>query len=624
MAQGDLPRWQLESIYPSGDPAPYEVDAERVRNALTELERYMDEHGVDTDDKQHGVDADDAKQDGDATDRAVDVLTGLLARLEAAYLPFLTMRAYVSNRMAVNAADEQARRRRGPLELQGARLDALNARVTAYMGTLPVEALIAASPTLADNAYLLRRTARGAKHLMGQQAESLAAALDLSGGVGWEQLHDDLVSTETITAAIEPTPDGLEEGERPYGIAELFVFRGHPDPGVREAAHRAELALLGRHRTAYAAAMNGIKGQVAELATRRGWSSPLDASLFDYGIDRDALGAMQSACAEYFPVLRRYLGAKARALGKPRLPWQDLYAPLGHGEERGYTWEEAKAFVIERFGTFSERLAGFAARAFEQGWVDVPPRAGKRNGAFCSAIVGRKESRVMLNFGGRLDDVFTVAHELGHAYHNDCMYAAGRCLLQSDSPMTLAETASIFCETLVLDAMLGRSDPDARLAILEQDLQSAAGLVLDIHSRFLFESAVFERRPNGPLAPDELDQIMLDAQAASYGEAEGAELRHPLMWAQKPHYYSSSTSFYNYPYTFGYLFGLGLFAVYQADKPAFVKRYDTLLASTGMASPAELAKGFGMDITDPGFWRASLDVIARRVDAFEELVGTPA
>ncbi len=225
----------------------------------------------------------------------------------------------------------------------------------------------------------------------------------------------------------------------------------------------------------------------------------------------------------------------------------------------------------------------------------------------------------MLNFGGTLDDVFTLAHELGHGYHNQCMFDADRDAWQRSTPMTLAETASIFCETIVVSALLDEADDDTALAILEQDLQGTAQLVVDIDSRFRFEKAVFDRRADRELSIDEFRGIMLDAQAATYGEGLRADARHADMWAQKGHYYSARRSFYNYPYTFGYLFGLGLYAAYREHPAGFQARYRELLAATGMGDAAELGARFGIDIRDPAFWRSSLDVARARVDRFERL-----
>lgn len=227
----------------------------------------------------------------------------------------------------------------------------------------------------------------------------------------------------------------------------------------------------------------------------------------------------------------------------------------------------------------------------------------------------------MLNFGGRLSDVFTLAHELGHAYHNDCLYRSDRTTLQMQLPMTLAETASIFCETLVSNGLLDEADEAMELAILEQDLRQTSTLVLDIEARFRFESAVFAERSRRTLAPTEFDELMSGAQGEAYGDALSVDGRHRLAWAEKPHYYFSSRSFYNYPYTFGFLFGRGLYSVYRADPDAFLERYDALLAGTGMADAAALAADFGIDIRDPGFWRSSLAVAEERVARFEALVG---
>jgi oligoendopeptidase F len=305
----------------------------------------------------------------------------------------------------------------------------------------------------------------------------------------------------------------------------------------------------------YAAAINSIKGEVNELTRRRGWPSALDEALFTSAINRDALGAMQQACSEQFPVFRRYLKAKARFLGQDTLPWYDLTAPISVGKSRRISWNEAQALVSTAFAGYSERLAAFARRTFAEGWCDVPPRKGKTNGAFCMDVPGVKESRVMLNFGGTLDDLFTLAHELGHAYHNHCLFEKNRTVLQSETPMTLAETASIFCETIVVNAALTEAREAERLAILEQDLHGSTRLVIDIHSRFLFEQAVFDKRNQRELSQSELKQLMLEAQQATYGEALSE--RHPLMWARKSHYYSTDQSFYNYPYTFGYTLRVG-------------------------------------------------------------------
>ena len=233
------------------------------------------------------------------------------------------------------------------------------------------------------------------------------------------------------------------------------------------------------------------------------------------------------------------------------------------GKSKFYNWSEAREFTVNHFRNYSSPLADFAERTFIENWHDVPPRKGKSNGAYCASLPGRKASRIMHNFDGSLDSLFTLAHELGHAYHNECLYQSNRSMLQSDIPMTLAETASIFCETIVVKALLEKTEGKAKLAILEQDLQGATALVIDIYSRFILEATVFEKRQERELSIQELKDSMLQAQKETYGDA--LSTYHDLMWAHKGHYYIPGTDYYNFPYTFGYLFALGLYAEYERN-----------------------------------------------------------
>jgi pepF/M3 family oligoendopeptidase len=385
---------------------------------------------------------------------------------------------------------------------------------------------------------------------------------------------------------------------------------------VRRHAYEAELTGWKKVALPLAAAMNSIKNEVQVLAHHRNWQSALEASLFANSIDNQTLEAMLSAARASFPDFRRYLHAKARALEVPRLAWYDLFAPIGT-ENRAWDFDEAAAFIVEQFGTYSERLSGFAARAFAEHWIDAEPRPGKRDGAYCTGLRGA-ESRVFANYKPVFGGVSTLAHELGHGYHN--INLAQRTPLQRSHPMTLAETASIFCETIIRHAALQKADEQEQLAILEASLQGSCQIVVDITSRFLFEQRLFEKRQQRELSVDELNELMLEAQRETYGDGLDEKLLHPYMWAMKPHYYSTGRSFYNYPYMFGLLFGLGLYARYQQDPETFKRGYDDLLSSTGMADAATLAGRFGIDLRTEDFWRASLEIIRQDIDQFEALI----
>ncbi len=285
--------------------------------------------------------------------------------------------------------------------------------------------------------------------------------------------------------------------------------------------------------------------------------------------------------------------------------------------ERQYSWDEARQFVLENFAGFSPDLSGFAQQAFDLRWIDAEPRPGKRGGAFCMGVPGVKQSRVLTNFDGSLDQVSTVAHELGHGFHNHCIYAANKTVLQSRTPMTLAETASIMNETIVQQAALARADsPEEELGILETALIGNSQVIVDIYSRFLFESEVFKRREKAELSADELCEIMSWSQKEAYGEGLDERYLQPYMWTWKPHYYYADLSFYNFPYAFGLLFGVGLYAIYQQRGSSFVPDYENLLASTGEDTAAHLAARFGIDIRQKEFWANSLKVIEGRIQRY--------
>jgi oligoendopeptidase F len=278
------------------------------------------------------------------------------------------------------------------------------------------------------------------------------------------------------------------------------------------------------------------------------------------------------------------------------------------------SWDTGTASVRRSFAAYSPSLEALACRALDDRWIDAEPRAGKRGGAFCMSLTPNR-SLVFLNWSDSFDSVTTLAHELGHAYHNSQL--ADRTPLQRQLPMALAETASIFCETLVVEAGLASASPAERLVLLDTDLQGATQVVVDIRSRLRFEQEVLRRRRGRTLGVTELCELMTEAQLEAYGDGLDPAALHPFMWAVKPHYYSSL--FYNWPYTFGLLFGLGLHARYREDPERFRGGYDDLLGAVGLAPATELAGRFGIDVSDETFWVASLDTLRSRMAEYERL-----
>ncbi len=592
-----LPHWDMTIVYPSLDSPEFNRDLTAVRQGFDDVAALFDRLGIDRRDDQATDDAAIA-----AFDTVITSLNDLLER-------FATLHAYVYGFVATDSRNEQAQATLSLLMQDNVKLTKLLKRLTAWIGGLDIETLIRRSTVARDHAYMVRRAAEEARHLMSPAEEELAAELDLSGGIAWARLYQNL--TSQIMVPIERDGQVIE-----LPMSQVRNLARDPDREVRRRAHEAELAAWERAALPIATALNSIKGQVLALGHRRRWASPLDASLFDNGIDRATLDAMMTAAREFFPDFQRYLCAKARLLGVERLAWYDLFAPVGSGG-RSWQFSDAEAFIVTQFARYSPRLGAFAARAFREHWIDAEPRAGKVGGAFCMSL-RRDESRILVNHDATADSMFTLAHELGHGYHN--LNLAQHPMLNRDTPMTLAETASIFCETIVRNAALQDASRDETLEILEAFLSGACQVVVDITSRFLFETALFEQRAARDLSVSELCALMTDAQKQTYGDVIDEQTLHPFMWAVKGHYYSSGFSYYNYPYMFGLLFGLGLYAEYQRAPAAFQARYDDLLASTGLASPIELAAQLGFNLRAPAFWRASLEVIRNDIDRFEALV----
>ncbi|MFO0091599.1 MAG: M3 family oligoendopeptidase [Armatimonadota bacterium] len=585
-----LPTWDLQFFYSSFDSAEHLAARQDLEAQLTVLEAQLDQEGIDGGDALP-ADATQAHRARSLVDRLNHLMTNMTP-----------MRAYAYGRLTTDAGDEEAQAAIGYLTKQGIRASKIETRFTAWLGRFDVAQLVAHDAVLQDHAFALHKRATEAKHQMTMAEEALAADMGETGGSAWSRLYGNFSSQIEVVVNGESMP-----------MSAVRNLAYDSDPNVRKAGYEAELAAWSRNEIPIAAAINAIKGETLLLAKRRGWGHPLEYVLFDNHMDRASLDAMMSAAQKSFPDWRRYLRAKAKALGhEGGLPWYDMFAPLG--EERSYEYAEAEHFVEDMFRRYSDKMGDLARTSYDERWTDAGPKRGKRDGAFCMSA-GQGKSRILMNFKPAFGSVATLAHELGHAYHNQCL--AIRQPLQRDTPMPLAETASIFCETIIKRAALQETEGAAKVAILEASLQGACQVVVDITSRYRFEESVFAGRAERDLSPRELCDAMRAAQDSTYGD--GLSCSHPYMWAVKPHYYSYG-AYYNFPYMFGLLFALGLYDVYTQDPDAFRDRYDDLLASTGMFDAATLAQRFGIDIRDEAFWQRSLGVLVEDIDEFEQLV----
>lgn len=461
---------------------------------------------------------------------------------------------------------------------------------------------------LTSYAYLLRNMAEDNRHLLSGDVEEALAKMDISGGAAWSSLQG------YLTSSVE-----ADLGGKKLTLSEVRNLAYSPSREERKAAYEAELACYDKIKDSVAYALNSIKMQDISECELRGFASPLAKTLYYARMKEETLNALLEAMTEYMPQFWRYLRLKAEKLGyADGLPWYELFAPLGKST-KCYTTEEARDYLITVFSSFSPDMAEMMKRAFAEDWIDFYPRNGKVGGAFCEALNSKKEFRVLTNFSGSFSDLVTLAHELGHGYHDFMVHDNEP--LNMEYSMPVAETASTFNENVITGYAIDHTgDEEEKLALIESQLSDTAQIMCDIYSRFLFESEVVERRRDSFLFADELNEIMLDAQKKAYGNGLDENCLHPYMWVCKSHYYSADLGFYNYPYAFGGLFARGLFAKYKKEGSAFVENYKKMLKNTPVMSVEDVAKICGIDLTDKEFWMMSLHSYDAEIDEFERLI----
>lgn len=590
-----LPEWDLDPIYPGFESPEYRGAKRRL---VSLSERWL----------AHLEHAGTAKPLGDWLVLALELEDESLALRETladyAYASYSASTRDAAALAEVNAIEE--------LSLPLKRASVLFRDALAARGA-EVEALVSLDGSSRDArlgpyAFHIREELFWQSKQMPSALEDLAADLSRSGGDAWGRLQEAVSSNASVVW-------DAAKGERKT-VVELRNLAYDADRGVREKAYRLELEAWKAAEIPVAAALNGVKGFAVSLNARRGWDGALDKAIVQARITRRSLEALVGAMEDSLPSWRRYLRAKASLLGIPSCAFYDIFAPVGEAGGRR-TFDEVKSTIVRVFGAFDVDMGEFADRAFHERWIDAKPREGKVGGAYCIDFPSAGASRVLCNFDGSFSGLTTVAHELGHAWHGERV--RGQRYVNTQYPMTLAETASIFAETLVFeDAVRGASQAE-RTVLLEARLQDACQVIVDILSRFRFERAVFERRPKGELPPEEFCALMLEAQKSTYGDGLDPERLHPYMWAAKSHYYSPELSFYNFPYAFGLLFGAGLYARYLKEGTAFAKAYRGILEETGRASAVEVCSHAGCDIEGEAFWKSGLDLFDAQIGEFENL-----
>lgn len=585
-------RWNLDALYKGFDTDEFKGDFDLFEEKLKEFEAWSATSFKGQENAAQKLE--------EYIERSIEIskLSGRLG-------------AFCHLTLSVDSKNDAAKQGRNRLFNNVGAMTQIEVRLIQYLKNLDnVDAIIAESELLKEHSFFLYDNKRQANHVLSESEEVIISKMRNTGSSAFSQMQGDL----TANLLIEVEMDG-ETKTLPLPAVRNLAY--HEDGAVRKAAYESEQKAYASVEEASAAALNAIKGEVLTIDEMKGYADPLEKTLEDSRMTQAALDSLLTVIEESVPDFQRYLQRKAKLLGHNNgLPFYDLFAPIGEFN-RSFSYEEAIEYIVTNFRGFSPKLADYVQHAYDNEWLDVEPRMGKRGGAFCSNLPVIGESRIMANFNGSFSNMTTLAHELGHGYHGYNL--KDESLLNTSYPMPIAETASIFNETIVIKAALKEATPEEKIAILESSISDATQVIVDIYSRYLFESELFNRRKTSTLSVDELKTIMTDAQKKAYGEGLDHNVLHPYMWVNKPHYYSGGLSFYNFPYAFGLLFAKGLYAMYLEKGEEFLPLYDRLLNETGRNDLKDLTATIGVDLENPAFFRSSMDQIRKDIEEFLKL-----
>lgn len=586
--------WNLDSLYPAFDSSEFKSDLALLNTLVEDYSAFSNQ----------------IKNNELVPKIAIESYIKKYSNIKST---MLKLYAFCSLSFSTDTKNDHASKFMSIVKEYDSKIISSSVEFSSYLGSFEnsvFNQLCNSSKLISDHKFHLSEIINSNKYMLSKNEEVLLSRLKGSGSNAWETLQNKVTSSLSVDIEIDGVTKSL-----PLQIVRNMAFDNDFD--LRKKAYYAELNSYEKIQDVSAAALNSIKGEVITECEMRGFNSPLEKTLFDSRMSISTLDSMLEAILEFSPKFTDYYRRKAKLLGHSNgLPMYDLFAPITTTDKK-ITLEEAAEFIIKHFNSFSSKLGDYASMAFDKNWIDADPKQGKRGGAFCSNIRPIKESRILTNFTGSLNNVITLAHELGHGYHGDNIFAED--ILNCSYPMPLAETASIFCETIVKNAALNSSSQMEALNILETSIQGYGQVIVDIYSRYIFETKFFETRIEKNLSVDEIKELMTDSQKKAYGGGIDHDYLHPYMWINKTHYYYASRNFYNFPYAFGLLFAKGLYSVYLKDKEIFKEKYDIMLRETGKNSIEGTAMLMGIDVSTKEFWANSLKEIGKEIDKFLEI-----
>ncbi|GKV68665.1 oligoendopeptidase F [Sporosarcina sp. NCCP-2716] len=590
--------WDLEIIFEGGTNSE-EVQA-KLATVKEEIAKYADQLQA-----WHSNSPDDAA-----------ALQGILKQQETIGKGLGQVRTFVSMWHDAFTNDEHASVVKGQVMELAGELQQLSTIFTKKLVAIPDEqwnSLLQVEP-LNEIGFVLNETRDEGKRLLSEDEEKLIAKLNKDGLAAWSDLYSTTVSIMTIPyTEKDGTVTDLSVGQA------MNRMYADPDADVRASLFESWEKAWTDFGPVFADILNHLAGYRLTLQEVHGRQGHMEEPLEYNRMSEDTLTAMWSAVDSHKQTFIDYLDQKARLLGMEQLGWQDVDAPVSVGESKPtrYTYDEACDFIIEHFESFGPKLTAFTKHALENRWVEAEDRPNKRPGGYCTSLPEFEESRIFMTFTGSPSDTSTLAHELGHSFHSHVMKDVPR--QNRGYAMNVAETASTFAETIIADATVKNAASDEeKIALLATKLEGATAMFLNIRARFLFEDSFYNERAKGFVSEKRLNELMTEAQKEAFGNSLSSY--HPHFWAAKLHFFIDRVPFYNFPYTFGYLFSLGIYAEYLKHPEGFEEKYIALLQDTGSMKVEDLAqKHLGVDITKQDFWSAGIELVGKDAEEFIEL-----
>ncbi|MFH2035433.1 MAG: M3 family oligoendopeptidase [Candidatus Zixiibacteriota bacterium] len=590
------PKWDLDSVFPGGSEskkyadfrAKIKADLEKLKSNIEKLPEKLN---------------DSSRKDW----------IKYILKLQDFFTRLITAHAFIGCLVSANTDDEKAQQIQGEIDVFEAEYEKINVFLEAFAKNQSEAEWkkLVGSDELKEIQFYLNELRRTAKLKMKPEFEALAADLAVNGYHAWNRLYDKMYGNLRVQFKERGQTTELSLGQ----LANKMVS---PIRDIRRQAFEKLEAAWERRSNEAAMALNFMAGFRLTLYSRRGWENPALEALLNSRLQEETLDAMWAAVTNSEEKIKRYIIAKKKLLSIKNFRWYDQAAPIG-SSKKTYTFEEAGDFVVDNLAKFSKSQAEFTRMALDKNWVEAENRPGKRGGAFCTDFLSEKQTRVFMTYEGSFDNISTLAHELGHAYHQNVMMKLPP--YATIYPMPLAETASIFNEFLVTDAALQMAEStEDKLAMLDTNLQNALGLFCDLHARFIFDMSFYAERKKGLVSRERLDELMVAAQKQGFFGTLAETGYHPLFWASKLHFFLSNQPFYNFPYTFGYLFASGVYNRAKTEGESFAPKYEALLTDTGRMFTEEVAKKhMGVDLTQPDFWNSAVERCMIDIDLYEKL-----